>query len=70
MTVMTNLLTKHVSSVPLRGTEAADAAREVVEDWILRFGATDVLHTNQGKNFGSELMLGICKLSKINKSKT
>ena len=68
--VMTDFFTKYVVSVPLNGTEALDAAKEIVESWILRFGVPDVLHTDQGKNFGSELMLEVCRLLKIDKTRT
>ena len=68
--VMTDLFTKYVVSVPLKGTEAPDVAKEIVESWILRFGVPDVLHTDQGKNFGSELMLEVCRLLKIDKTRT
>ena len=68
--VMTDLLTKYVVSVPLKGTEAPDVAKEIVENWILRFGVPAVLHTDQGKNFGSELMLEVSRLLKIDKTRT
>ena len=68
--VMTDLFTKYVVSVPLKGTEAPDVAKDIVESWILRFGVPEVLHTDQGKNFGSELMLEVCRLLKIDKTRT
>ena len=66
--VLTDLITRYVLSVPLRGTKAADAAKEIVENWVLGFGVADVLHTDQRKKFGNELMLEVCKLLKIDKS--
>ena len=52
------------------GTEAPDVAKGIVESWVLRFGVPDLLHTAQGNNFGSELMLEVCKLLKIDKTMT
>ncbi|XP_075253164.1 uncharacterized protein LOC142344967 [Convolutriloba macropyga] len=66
--VLTDLITRYVLSVPLRGTKAADAAKEIVENWVLGFGVADVLRTDQRKKFGNELMLEVCKLLKIDKS--
>ena len=68
--VMTDLFTKYVLSVPLKGTEAPDVAKEIVECWVLRFGVSDVLPTDQGKNFGIELMLEVCRLFNIDKTRT
>ena len=60
--VLTNFFMTYVVSVSLKCTEAPHVAREIVESWVLRFGVPDVIHTDQGKNFGSELMLEICRL--------
>ena len=68
--VMTDLFTKYVVSVPFKGTEALDVAKEIVESWVSRFGVPDILHTDKGKNFGSELMLEICRLFNIDKTRT
>ena len=68
--VMTDSFTKYVASVPLKGTEEPGVAKEIVESWVLRFGVPDVLHKDQGKNLGSELMLKVCRLLKIDKTRT
>ena len=54
---LTDYFTKYVVTVPLVQTEAKDVAKAIVENWILQFGVPDVLHTDQGKNFGSELVV-------------
>ena len=68
--VMTDLFTKYAISVPLVSTDSAEVAREIVENWVLKFGAPNILHTDQGKNFGSNLILEICRLLGIDKSRT
>ena len=68
--VMTDLFTKYAISVPLVVTEAKDVAKEIVECWVLHFGVPDVLHTDQGKNFGSDLIKELCKLLKMDKTRT
>ena len=68
--VITDLFTKFVVSTPLMGTESEDVARSIAEKWVLKFGVPDVLHTDQGKNVGSQLILEMCKLLKIDKTRT
>ena len=68
--VMTDLFTKYAISVSLVVTEAKDVAKETVERWVLHFGVPDVLHTDQGKNFGSGLIKELCKLFKMDKTRT
>ena len=56
-------------TVPSVQTEAKDVAKAIVENWILQFGVPDVLHTDQGKNFGSEIVAEMCELWKNDKSR-
>ena len=68
--VLTDYLTKYVVCVPLERTTAEDVARAIVEKWVLTFGAPDCLHTDQGSNFCSELLLEVCKSFGIEKTRT
>ena len=68
--VMTDLFTKYAISVPLAVTEAKDVEKEIVQCWVLHFGVPDVLHTDQGINFGSDLIKQLCKLFKMDKTRT
>ena len=56
--------------VPLERTTAEDVARAIVENWLLTFGASDCLHTDQGSNFCNELLLEVCKIFEIEKTRT
>ena len=67
---MTDLFTKFVVAVPLKGIIVQCVASELVNHWVLRFGVPDVLHTDQGSNFNSELMKQVRQLLQINKSET
>ena len=67
---MTDFFTKIVVAVPLRDNTAPCVASELVEHWVLRFGVPDVLHTDQGSNFNSELMKQVRQLLQIDKSQT
>ena len=54
--VISDLYTKYVVTVPLKDMTAATVANAIVAEWIMRYGAPDVLHTDQGTNFNSDLM--------------
>ena len=68
--VLTDFFTKYVVCVPLERTTAEDAARAIVENWVLTFGAPDCLHTDQGSNFVRELLLEVCRIFGIEKTRT
>ena len=68
--VISDLYTKYVVTVPLKDMTAATVVNVIVEEWIMRYGAPDVLHTDQGTNFNSDLMHDICRLFMIDKTRT
>ena len=68
--VLTDFFTKYVVCVPPERTTAEDVNRAIVENWVLTFGAPDCLHTDQGTNFCSELLLEVCKIFGIEKTRT
>ena len=57
-------------AVPLVSTDSADVAREIVDNWVLKFGAPIVLHTDQGKNVGGKMIEEMCRLLGIVKTQT
>ena len=59
--VMSDLFTKCAVTVALQGMTAATVVNAIKDEWILKFGAPDVIHTDQGTNFNSELMHDICR---------
>ena len=68
--VMSDLFTKYAVTVALQDMTAVSVANAIVEEWIMKFGAPDVIHTDQGTNFNSELMHDICRIFMIDKTKT
>ena len=68
--VLTDCFTKFVVSLPLQNTTVEAVARAIVDKWILLFGAPDSNHIDQGSNFCSELILEVCKLLGMEKTKT
>ena len=65
--VMSDLFTKYAVTVALQDLTVANA---ILDEWIMKFGAPDVIHTDQGSNFNSELMHDICRIFMIEKTRT
>ena len=68
--VMSDLFTKYAVTVALQDMTAATVANAIIDEWIMKFGAPDVIHTDQGSNFNSELMQDICRIFMIEKTRT
>ena len=54
--VMNDLFTKYAVTVALQDMTAATLANAIIDEWIRKFGAPDVIHTDQSSKFNSELM--------------
>ena len=63
--VMSDLYTKYVVAVALQEIDSKTVAHAIVEEWILKFGAPDTIHTDQGTNLNSELIHDVCKIFMI-----
>ncbi|GFW36318.1 retrovirus-related Pol polyprotein from transposon 412 [Trichonephila clavipes] len=50
--------------------EAPTVAEAVVQHWISRYGVALQLHSDQGRNFVSAVLKGVCELLGIDKTKT
>ena len=68
--VMSDLFMKYAVTVALQDMTAATVANAMIDEWIMKFGAPDVIHTDQGSNFNSELMHDICRIFMIEKMRT
>ena len=68
--VTMDLSTKYAVEVPLKDMTTKTVATTLVEEWILKFGAPDTLHADQGTNCNSEVMKDICQVFIIDKSRT
>ena len=68
--VTSDLFTKYAVTVALQDMTAATVANAIIDEWIMKFGAPDVIHTDQGSNFNSELMQDICRIFMVEKTRT
>lgn len=68
--VLGDYFTKWVEAFPLPNMEANTIANTFVSHFVSRFGAPDVLHTDQGRNFESALFKEVCLLLGVCKTRT
>ena len=60
-------LSKYVVAVPIVRQDAETVARAFVEKIVLQYGTRQVIQTDQGANFVSEVFRNTCCLLKIKK---
>jgi hypothetical protein len=62
-------LSKYTLAIPIERQDAVTIAKVFVEEVILKFGIPQMILTDQGSNFMSEIFTNVCKLLKIKKIK-
>ena len=60
--VVADYFTRWVEVYGLPNTEASTVAKVLVNEWICRFGAPYAIHSDQGRNFESQLFAELCTL--------
>jgi transposase InsO family protein len=60
-------LSKYVVAVPISQQDAETVARVFVEKLVLTYGTPQILQTDQGANFISEVFKNTCKILRIKK---
>ena len=68
--VITDAYTKLAKAVPTRNQLAVTVAKILMNDWLFCYGIPLRIHTDQGRNFQSEVVREICKLFGIRQSWT
>jgi len=59
-----------MEAIPIPNQEASTVAAKLVDEVFLRFSVPEQLHTDQGRQFESQLMSEVCKLLRIHKTRT
>ena len=62
--------TRWVEAYPIPNQEAATIAKKLTDEFFFRFSPAEQLHSDQGRQFESELVSEVCKLLGIHKSRT
>ena len=61
---------KWLECFPIPDQKATTVARKLVFKIVARYGAFRELHSDQGTNFGSKVVLEVCRLFGIHKTRT
>lgn len=68
--VMTDIFTKFSQAVPTRDQKASTVAKILVKEWFVRYGVPHRIHSDQGRNFESQIVQHLCDLYGIKRSRT
>nr|KAG5696950.1 hypothetical protein BaRGS_015914 [Batillaria attramentaria] len=68
--VITDVFTKYAQAFPTRNQEASTVAKILVEQWFQRYGVPQRIHSDQGRNFESQVVQQLCQLYNIKKTRT
>ena len=69
LTIQDNL-TKYSDAIALKNTESSTITVSLAKQFISRFGCPEIIHTDQGSNFTSQVMSTVCKIFKIKQIKS
>ena len=68
--VVGDYLSKWTEAYPIPDQTAATVADKFVKEFVCRFGVPEVLHSDQGRNFESQVFKEMCRLLGIEKTRT
>jgi transposase InsO family protein len=68
--VLTDVFTKYTLAFATRDQKAQTVAKVLVQEWILKFGVPERLHSDCGRSFENSLIQELCSFYGISKTKT
>ena len=68
--VVGDYFTRWMEALPIPNQEAQTVAIRLVDEVFLRYSVPEQLHSDQGRQFESELLTKVCKLLNIRKTRT
>ena len=68
--VVGDYFTKWAEAFPLKNHTAQTVADVMVEEFVARYGLPRSLHSDQGREFESQLIAELCKLLRVKKTRT
>ena len=68
--VMNDLFTKYAITLALQDMTAVTAANAITDEWIMKVGASNVIHTDRGLIFNGVIIQDFCPLLLIGKMRT
>ena len=68
--VITDHFTRYAKAIPTRNQSTQTTARILFDNFICHYGFPSQLHSDQGRNFESEVIKELCSIANIDKSRT
>ena len=68
--VVTDVFTKFTQAFPTHDQKAYTTAKILLREWFMKYTVPERLHSDQGRNFESEVIAELCKLYGVKKTHT
>ena len=68
--VITDHFSRYAQAIPTRNQTAKTTARALFDNFIVHYGFPARIHSDQGQNFESKLIQELCRIARVEKSRT
>ena len=68
--ILTDHFTRYAQAIPTTNQTARTTAKALFEKFIVHYGFPERLHSDQGRNFESEVIRNLCELAGMEKTRT